>query len=230
MDNTTRTSRAALVFASAALVISATATGGPALAGLVFADNSDKVDGKHAVGSNASTDNRKGKLVATNKVTGRLPNNIIRKAPDAQLLDGRDSNDFLSLSAPAGRLVGEGLVNSGGALHGAAGAGMTVSKTATGAFAVLIPGLMPGCAGSFPNFLGTTFGKGEVAVNGISATCGSGDITIGVSTSNSAGTAADVGFFFAVFSGNPVATSPASLRRRGNPTYCEYTPEGRTCR
>ncbi|QZY30371.1 hypothetical protein [Nocardioides coralli] len=230
MDNSTRTSRVALVVACAALLISTTATGGPALARLVFADNADKVDGKHAVGSKASATQRKGKLVATSKRTGRLPNNIIRKAGDSDLLDGRDANDFLSLSSPAGRLVGEGLVSSAGALSGAAGAGMTASKTGTGFYSVLLPGLRPGCVGTIPNLVATPFGGGQVAVPSVTTNCGSGDTSMAVATSNSAGTATDGSFFFAVFSGNPVATSPASARLRGNPSICSYTPEGRTCR
>lgn len=36
-----------------------------------------------AVGSGASTAQRKGKLVATNPRTGKLPNNILSQAPDA---------------------------------------------------------------------------------------------------------------------------------------------------
>jgi hypothetical protein len=60
----------------------------------LFAHNSDKVDGKHAVGSGASVDQRKGKLVATNGTTGQLPNDIIAKALDSDLLDGIDSSGF----------------------------------------------------------------------------------------------------------------------------------------
>ena len=56
--------------------------------------NSDKVDGRHAVGAGAGTAQRKGKLVAANDRTGRLPNDIIRKAPDPDLLDGRDSSAY----------------------------------------------------------------------------------------------------------------------------------------
>ena len=62
--------------------------------------NSDKVDGKHAVGAGATPTSRAGKLVATNS-SGRLPNNIIAKAPDSGLLDGRDSTEFLLTTDPA---------------------------------------------------------------------------------------------------------------------------------
>jgi hypothetical protein len=62
--------------------------------------NSDKVDGKHAVGAGASAASRAGKLVATNS-SGRLPNNIIDKAPDSNALDGRDSTEFLLATDPA---------------------------------------------------------------------------------------------------------------------------------
>ena len=67
----------------------------------LFADDSDKVDGKDAVGFTASVEDRKGKLVATSGMTGRLPNSIIAKAPNADLLDGRDSSEFLGATAKA---------------------------------------------------------------------------------------------------------------------------------
>ena len=85
-----------------AVVVGTLAAGGPALAAAAYdALNADKVDGKHAVGSGASIENRKGKLVATSPTTGRLPNNIIAKAPDAELLDGKDSAAFLAALAKA---------------------------------------------------------------------------------------------------------------------------------
>jgi hypothetical protein len=81
-----------------AMVTAMVTAGAPAIAHGVqhalFAHNADKVDGKHAVGSGATVNSRKGKLVATSPTTGRLPNNIIAKAPDANVLDGIDSRDF----------------------------------------------------------------------------------------------------------------------------------------
>lgn len=59
----------------------------------LFAHNSDKVDGKHAVGAGTSVAGRAGKLVATGS-TGRLPNNIISKAPNADKVDGIDSRQL----------------------------------------------------------------------------------------------------------------------------------------
>ena len=53
-----------------------------------YVANADRVDQKHAVGSGASMDARAGKLVATGS-GGRLPNNIIAKAPDAARLNGQ---------------------------------------------------------------------------------------------------------------------------------------------
>ena len=47
----------------------------------LYADRADKVDGKHAVGAGASLDSRSGKVVATG-ANGRLPNNIIARAPE----------------------------------------------------------------------------------------------------------------------------------------------------
>lgn len=70
--------------------------GGPAIAATIadYARNADKVDGKHAVGAGASIAARKGKLVATSGTTGRLPNNIVAKPPDADRLDGFNSGAF----------------------------------------------------------------------------------------------------------------------------------------
>lgn len=79
-----------------ALIVGMVLSGAPsAVAAAYDALNSDKVDGKHAVGVRATVAQRAGKLVATDS-TGRLPNNIISKAPDAQKLDGRDSAAYLS--------------------------------------------------------------------------------------------------------------------------------------
>lgn len=55
--------------------------------GAVQKINAHKVDGLHAVPSTRSADDRAGKLVAANG-KGYLPNNIIRKAPDAFRLGG----------------------------------------------------------------------------------------------------------------------------------------------
>ena len=83
-----------------AMVTAAVTAGAPAIAAAFDALNADKVDGKHAVGAGASVTKRKGKLVATNK-QGRLPNNIIKKAPDANKLDGKDSTAFLGANEKA---------------------------------------------------------------------------------------------------------------------------------
>jgi hypothetical protein len=96
-----RSQRISLTLSASALVIAIGGTGGPALAAAVFANNSDKVDGKHAVGAGASVDKRKGKLIATNKRTGRLPNNIIAKAPNSKTLDGKEATEFLGATDTA---------------------------------------------------------------------------------------------------------------------------------
>lgn len=83
------------VVATAVLAAGATLAA-PAIAGAGFdAINADKVDGRHAVASSASSSSRAGKLVATN-AKGRLPNNIIARAPDAALLDGRAAGTFVT--------------------------------------------------------------------------------------------------------------------------------------
>ena len=77
-----------------ALVVGMVVAAGPVTAAIYDAMNAHKVDGKHAVGAGASSSRRADNLVATDS-SGRLPNNIIRKAPDANRLDGKDSSAFV---------------------------------------------------------------------------------------------------------------------------------------
>jgi hypothetical protein len=65
--------------------------------GLVQAagSNADTVDGFHATGCSATRIARAGKLVATCGSTGRLPNNIIAKAPDSSRLGGKQPSAYL---------------------------------------------------------------------------------------------------------------------------------------
>ncbi|MDP3890156.1 hypothetical protein [Nocardioides sp.] len=92
--------RTTLIIATTALVVAIAGSAGPVTAAVFDAVNAHKVDGKHAVGAGASVQKRKGKLVATNSA-GRLPNNIIAKARDADKLDGIDSTGFLRKDAQA---------------------------------------------------------------------------------------------------------------------------------
>jgi hypothetical protein len=75
----------AMVVALIALFVAL--TGSAAAVTVAYARNSDKVDGKHAVGYGASLNARKGKLVATSSTTGRVP--------DSQKLQGRTWSRFL---------------------------------------------------------------------------------------------------------------------------------------
>lgn len=59
-----------------------------------YAKNAGKVDDRSAVGAGATIAKRSGKLVATD-AEGRLPDNIIRKAPDSERLDGLSKNAFV---------------------------------------------------------------------------------------------------------------------------------------
>jgi hypothetical protein len=94
-----------LPVAITAAIVCSVFTGGPSVAKAAFdAVNSDKVDGKDAVASGASVAQRKGKLVATSGVNGRLPNNIIAKAPNSEKLDGLDGTAY--------RVTGHGKVGS----------------------------------------------------------------------------------------------------------------------
>lgn len=63
-------------------LIGLVAAGGGAAAKARFdAKNADKVDGKHAVGARVDVSKRKGKLVATDPKTGKLPRNIVAISP-----------------------------------------------------------------------------------------------------------------------------------------------------
>lgn len=78
------------VAAATAVVTATVITGGPALAASVvaYATNAGAVDGRHAVPANASLAGRRGKLVATGAKSGRLPDDIIARAPDSARLQG----------------------------------------------------------------------------------------------------------------------------------------------
>lgn len=106
--------RAAMV--GVALVTSLIGAGaGPALAHgghARFAHKADKVDGLHAVKSNVAKKKRRGKLVATSSKTGRLLNNIIKKAPNANKLDGLDSSVFVKNTDPIDADTFDGLASS----------------------------------------------------------------------------------------------------------------------
>lgn len=76
----------AMVVALIALFVAL--SGSAAAVTVAFAQNADKVDGKHAVGYGASLSARKGKLVATSSTNGRIP--------DSQKLQGRTWTKFLN--------------------------------------------------------------------------------------------------------------------------------------
>jgi hypothetical protein len=80
--------RVAVALSVAALVTSVGLAGGPAIAKAL---NAQTVDHKSAVGAKATVKQRKGKLVATDKRTGRLPDNIIGTAPNALHAEVADS-------------------------------------------------------------------------------------------------------------------------------------------
>ena len=88
------------------------------------ANNAHKVDGKHAVSAGASLAKRKGKLVATN-AAGRLPNNIIRKAPDSAKLGG-----FTHRQTSTMVIVPQGVGSTGTAVVNSEG--VTLSSSSTG--------------------------------------------------------------------------------------------------
>ena len=138
-----RTMALSVLVASLVVAVPATAA--------VMATNSDKVDGKHAVGAKASVSQRAGKLVATGR-NGKFPNNVIAKAPDANRLDGLDATAFLGAGAKAAdadQLDGKdstefmssddawAYVISNGGLHASSG-NLTVTRPALGQYCVVV--------------------------------------------------------------------------------------------
>ena len=85
-----------LTTALIATAVASAIAAAPAVAGHIadYARNSDKVDGHHAVGPWASPNRRAGAVVATDS-QGRLPNGIIRRAPDSKRLEGLAANDLV---------------------------------------------------------------------------------------------------------------------------------------
>jgi hypothetical protein len=108
--------------------------GGAAAKGKYDAKNAHKVDGKHAVGSGASVQQRKGKLVATNPKTGRLPDNIIASAPDADRLGGYTHRAMSAMIIPP-----QGVGVSGSA--SSTDQGVSLSSTTAGGlrFGIVVP-------------------------------------------------------------------------------------------
>jgi hypothetical protein len=101
-----------------AAVVCTLFTAGPGLARAAFdASNADRVDGRHAVGADATSTSRAGKLVATNS-GGRLPNNIIATAPNAAKLGGHPGGFYRifgtgsSIAATTINSCGSGAVHS----------------------------------------------------------------------------------------------------------------------
>lgn len=204
----------------------------------VFAHNADKVDGRHAVGAAATVNQRKGKLLATSPTTGRLPNNIIGKAPDADRLDGKDSSVFLNRytrqqidAMPASRLLGYGQVSSTGSLLTSSYfPGGSASRVGVGVYVISVPGYSPGCTDPFPTLVVTpTFTPGQAASGAGSMACSTGDLAMQVSLTNSAGTAHDQGFMFMLLDGGAPSPPSARLAPR-DAEVCELRQDGVHCR
>lgn len=105
MNTSSKGGRTPTLLATAALVVALAGTGGPVVASAFDARNADKVDGRHAVGAGATVTQRAGRLVATGS-TGRLPNNIIGKPPNADRVDGLDSTELqVPAFVPEGRTL-----------------------------------------------------------------------------------------------------------------------------
>lgn len=169
LNGADRYSKAAFVLAAGALIISAANAGGPAIA-KALGTNSDTVDGFDAVKSSTPAKQRKGKLVATSPKTGRLPDNIIAKAPNAAKLAGKPLSFFLSSAAAAG--IYESAAHASATYETASHASATYQTKAAAASApnqtivirAFTPTLPTDFAGTFPMSF-TTANAGTLEVS-----------------------------------------------------------------
>jgi hypothetical protein len=119
----------------AAALLTSLAIGWPAVARAAYdAANAHRVDGKHAVGAGASPARRAGKLVATNS-NGRLPNNIIGRAPNSARVGGLEPEQLRTQWLSVTRL---GTVYGGSP----AATAVTVTHPATGTYCVSVAGII----------------------------------------------------------------------------------------
>ncbi len=105
-----------------AVIVSSVVLAAPSVAAKLV--NADSVDGKSAVGAGASKTARAGKLVATSGA-GVLPNNIIKKAQDADKLDGLNSTALVA------RVAARGHTQTGNYDAWGGGSGSYIGDTAT---------------------------------------------------------------------------------------------------
>lgn len=209
--------RAAFVLSALALTISVAGVGGPVVAAAFDARNADKVDGRHAVVAKAKPAQRKGKVLAAHPRTGRLPNNIIERAPDAAKLGGQPPATYLDRytkaevdAMPASYVMGYGTVTAEGVLRPASYApGVRITKSdgigSDGYYGVVLRGYDPGCTKSRLPMLMATAVYGHVAISQPSGTaCGSGDVVMTVVTRDATGAAKDSAFTFALFAPGPL--------------------------
>lgn len=165
-----------------AVLVSTVFATGPMVAHAAFdAINSDKVDGKHAVSAAATLTNRKGKLVATSATTGRLPNNIIAKAPDADRLDGKDSSAFSLtghdhdadyVESGTATAVAVMAIRGDASVRHQTDPAATVTRISAGVYCIVAPGAQEGTVGVLQNAGGATEGTIRVSM-GIGNSCSS---------------------------------------------------------
>ena len=126
-----------------AAISSAITLATPAMARVVadFAKNADKVDGRHAAPASSTASKRRNK-VATYAKSGFLPNNALKRAPDADKLDGKDSAAFVTQGGLSGAVLPFNL--------GSCPAGWSELEAARGRYVV---GLHP--AGTLAAVMGT---------------------------------------------------------------------------
>ena len=109
--------------------------GGGAVAKATYdARNAHKVDGKHAVGAHSTIENRKGKLVATDTKTGRLPSDIVTNVGNSARLGGYTHKQISAIAIPP-----QGIGVNGVATVGLNGAQLTPTGTGAIRFGFVVP-------------------------------------------------------------------------------------------
>jgi len=98
----------------------------------------------------------------------------------------------------------------------------TPSRFGTGSYGITLPGLRPGCSGTFPTVQLTASLSGFISSFGGSTSCVSGDTTIQVNTTSPTDVATDSAFFFSVYGPSPVASPLTPAINGRNPSTCTF--------
>lgn len=121
----------------------------------------------------------------------------------------------------ANSIYGGGYILPDGSISSSFGKSYTVTHAGPGSYNIFMAGVRPGCSGPWPINLATCFGTGFCNSFFMMNNCLTGDVTIGISTSNTAGTPVDMGFFTLLMEGDPEQTAAAATTAHHSYQTCE---------